>query len=67
MRVHEVLKRIVTLRDEDDASRIFGRLKGFISAGDLRKLLNERHPEDSVALRPSGDGVRVFFPGKFSI
>jgi hypothetical protein len=67
MIIDAALPLIKDLPDDQDVANLFGASKGSISAGQLRKLIACRDGKDSVAANPSGDGVRVFTPGKFSL
>jgi hypothetical protein len=58
---------ISDLPDDHDVADLFGASKGSVNAGQLRKLISGRDANDSVMSNPSGDGVRVFTPGRFSL
>ena len=55
------------LSDDHDVSNLFRASEGTVFAGQLKKLITGRDGNDSVMPNPSGDGVRVFTPGRFSL
>ena len=66
MRVDQVRNHINGLSDASDASWIFRCTRGSLSVGELRRI-EGRDDADSVMPKPSGDGVRVSLPGRFSL
>ena len=67
MIIEAVLPLINDLPDDHDVANLFGASKGSVSAGQLKKLIVGRDGKDSVMANPSGDGVRVFISGRFSL
>ena len=67
MIVDFVRDHLAGLEKRADVSRLFGCKPGTVSAGELSQLIEGRDGSDSVTATPSGDGVKVFTPGKFFI
>jgi len=67
MIVDKVLLLIKDLPEDQDVANLLGASKGSVSAAQLRKLIAGRDGKDSVIANPSGDGIRVSSPGRFSL
>lgn len=59
MRLHEAKKIIAGKPDSEDVSERFGAIKGTVTAGQLRKLMEGHHDEESVQPEHDGWGVWI--------
>lgn len=59
MRLHEAKAMIANKPDDEDVAERFGALKGTLTAGELRKMMEGHKDHESVQPNQNGEGVWI--------